>query len=38
MSDSLAGGEGNPSAIRIYEERDVQRSIKWREKFSHLYS
>ncbi len=27
-----------PSAIRIYEERDAQRCIKWREKFSHLYS
>ena len=26
-----------PTAIRIYEERDAQRCIKWREKFSHLY-
>ena len=26
-----------PSAIRIYEERDAQRCIKWREKFSHLF-
>jgi len=25
------------TAIRIYEERDAQRCIKWREKFSHLY-
>lgn len=24
-----------PSAIRIYEERDAQRCIKWREKFSY---
>ncbi len=24
-----------PSAIRIYEERDAQRCIKWRKKFSH---
>lgn len=24
------------SALRIYEERDAQRCIKWREKFSHL--
>ncbi len=24
-----------PSAMRIYEERDAQRCIKWREKFSH---
>jgi 2,4-dienoyl-CoA reductase-like NADH-dependent reductase (Old Yellow Enzyme family) len=23
------------SALRVYEERDAQRSIKWREKFSH---
>jgi 2,4-dienoyl-CoA reductase-like NADH-dependent reductase (Old Yellow Enzyme family) len=27
-----------PSAIRIYEERDAQRCIKWREKFSHLFT
>ncbi len=27
-----------PSAIRIYEERDAQRCIKWQEKFSHLFS
>ncbi len=27
-----------PSAIRNYEERDAQRCIKWREKFSHLYA
>ncbi len=26
------------SAIRIYEERDAQRCVKWREKFSHLLS
>ncbi|MEM7033120.1 MAG: oxidoreductase [Chloroflexota bacterium] len=26
-----------PSAIRMYEERDAQRCIKWREKFSDLY-
>ena len=25
-----------PSAISIYEERDAQRCMKWREKFSHL--
>jgi 2,4-dienoyl-CoA reductase-like NADH-dependent reductase (Old Yellow Enzyme family) len=25
-----------PSAIRIYENRDAQRSIAWRKKFSHL--
>ena len=25
-----------PSAIRMYEERDSQRCIKWRKKFSHL--
>jgi len=25
-----------PTAIRIYEDRDAQRCIKWREKFSHL--
>ena len=25
-----------PSAVRIYEERDEERCIKWREKFSHL--
>jgi hypothetical protein len=25
-----------PSAMRIYEERDAQRCIKWRDKFSHL--
>ncbi|MGI9315808.1 MAG: NADH:flavin oxidoreductase/NADH oxidase family protein [bacterium] len=25
-----------PSAIRMYEERDALRCIKWREKFSHL--
>jgi len=24
------------SALRIYEERDAQRCIKWRDKFSHL--
>ena len=24
-----------PTAIRIYEERDAQRCIRWREKFSH---
>ncbi len=24
------------SALRVYEERDAQRCIKWREKFSHL--
>jgi 2,4-dienoyl-CoA reductase-like NADH-dependent reductase (Old Yellow Enzyme family) len=24
-----------PTAIRIYEDRDTQRCIKWREKFSH---
>ena len=24
-----------PAAIRVYEERDAQRCIKWREKFSH---
>ena len=24
------------SALRVYEERDVQRCIKWREMFSHL--
>jgi hypothetical protein len=27
-----------PSAIRMYEERDAQRCIKWREKFSHLFT
>jgi len=27
-----------PTAIRIYEDRDAQRCIKWREKFSHLHS
>jgi len=27
-----------PSAIRKYEERDAQRCIKWREKFSHLFT
>jgi 2,4-dienoyl-CoA reductase-like NADH-dependent reductase (Old Yellow Enzyme family) len=27
-----------PSAIRIYEERDAQRCIKWQEKFSHLFT
>ncbi len=26
-----------PAAIRIYEDRDVRRCIKWREKFSHLH-
>ena len=25
-----------PTAIRVYEDRDTQRCIKWREKFSHL--
>lgn len=25
-----------PTAIRLYEERDAHRCIKWREKFSHL--
>jgi len=25
-----------PSAIRLYEERDAQRCIKWQEKFSLL--
>jgi hypothetical protein len=25
-----------PSAIRLYEERDAQRCIKWQEKFSRL--
>jgi 2,4-dienoyl-CoA reductase-like NADH-dependent reductase (Old Yellow Enzyme family) len=25
-----------PSAIRMYEERDAQRCIKWQKKFSHL--
>ncbi len=29
---------GLPSAIREYEERDAQRSIKWQKKFSHLYT
>ena len=24
-----------PAAIRVYEERDAQRCVKWREKFSH---
>ena len=27
-----------PSAIRMYEERDAQRCIKWREKFSQLFT
>lgn len=27
-----------PSAIRIYEERDAQRCIKWQEQFSHLHT
>ncbi|MDM5147703.1 NADH:flavin oxidoreductase/NADH oxidase family protein [Candidatus Persebacteraceae bacterium Df01] len=27
-----------PSATRIYEERDAQRCIKWKEKFSHLHT
>ena len=27
-----------PSAIRIYEERDAQRCIQWRQKFSHVYT
>lgn len=27
-----------PDAIRSYEDRDAQRCIKWREKFSHLKS
>lgn len=26
-----------PTAIRIYEERDEQRCMKWRERFSHLH-
>lgn len=26
-----------PAAIRIYEDRDAQRCIKWREKYSHLH-
>jgi len=26
-----------PTAIRVYEDRDAQRCIKWREKFSHLH-
>ncbi len=26
-----------PSAIRVYEDRDEQRCIKWREKFSRLH-
>jgi 2,4-dienoyl-CoA reductase-like NADH-dependent reductase (Old Yellow Enzyme family) len=29
---------GLPSAIREYEERDAQRCIRWRKKFSHLYT
>jgi len=27
-----------PSAIRLYEERDAQRCIKWHEQFSHLHT
>tara|TARA_R110002111_G_scaffold176292_1_gene241850 strand:- start:813 stop:1145 length:333 start_codon:yes stop_codon:yes gene_type:complete len=27
-----------PAAIRIYEDRDAQRCIKWQEKFSRLHS
>ena len=27
-----------PSAIRMYEERDAQRCIKWQKKFSHLFT
>ena len=26
-----------PAAIRIYEDRDAQRCIKWRKKFSQLH-
>ncbi|MES9963230.1 MAG: NADH:flavin oxidoreductase/NADH oxidase family protein [Candidatus Sedimenticola sp. 20ELBAFRAG] len=26
------------TAIRVYEERDAQRCIKWKNKFSHLYA
>ena len=27
-----------PSAIRVYEDRDAQRCIKWQKKFSHWYT
>ena len=27
-----------PAAIRDYEDRDAQRCIKWREKYSHLHT
>ena len=25
-----------PTAMRMYEERDAQRCLKWREKFAYL--